>query len=149
MRRVLVVAGLALAVAGCATSRPWAAQAKQLMASGQCQAARNVVYANEQDPGMRAGLIGSTYSDCDRNMAEAVKQWTLSARYGNAYAQKTLAQMNQPVPSPDLARSASRGPGSALMDGYNAAGRAPSPSVDLPTRCNSYRNGNNVQTTCN
>lgn len=96
---------LCIALAGCAA--PYAPQAKQLMSQGNCNGARQIILANESDPSDREGLIGATYADCDKNMPEAFKHWTIAARYGNQLARDTLARFNRPIPSPDLAQGQS------------------------------------------
>jgi hypothetical protein len=119
--RIIVVGALAL-VAGCATTPGWNAQAKQLVATHQCEAARSVVRANESDLGTQAGYIGAIYADCDHVMPSAYKFWTLSARYGNAWAQQTLARLGQPVPSADLRQARSPSAAESFMRGYNQGG---------------------------
>lgn len=81
----LLIAGAALALAGCAAPS-WHGQAKQMLDRGDCAGARGLIYANESDPAHINGMVGATYMDCDRNTAEGVRHFTLAARYGNQMA---------------------------------------------------------------
>lgn len=127
-----VIALAALLLAGCATSAAWEDLARQQMAAGQCNAARATVYANQADPGAQAGEIGAVFAECDRNMAEAVRFWTISARYGNGFAQQTLAKLGKPVPAPDLQQAQGPGAVESFMQGYNQ-GRTRQPHIGSPS----------------
>lgn len=100
-RCAYLAVGLAVSLVGCAS---YTDQVRQLSRGGQCERARQIINANEHDPGQQAAMVGAIYADCDKNMSEAVRYWTLGARYGNAWAQQTLAQQRQPIPAPDLRR---------------------------------------------
>ena len=126
--RLIGSALVVMLIAGCAA--PWHRHAQQLVLTGQCQAARRAIEANENDPGMKAGWIAATFADCDKNMPEAIRWFTLSARYGNPVAQQSLAQLRQPVPPADLARGVPRqeSAAEAFLRGYNSTSSPVSPS---------------------
>lgn len=149
MRRFILIPALALA--GCAATPQWQGTARQFIAQGNCQAARDTVQANAADPGERAAFLGAVLADCDRNMAAAYSSFTLAARYGHPGAQRFLAEAGRPIPSPDLARAPGIGAGEAaliLLDGYYQ-GRAdaapayypPAPAAAPVYRCTTRRSG--------
>lgn len=122
---------LILCVSAAACASPWQPEAKRLMASGQCQAARNLAAANEPDLMHQTGLFGAIYADCDRNMTQAAKYFHLSARFGNAEAQRALIQLGLPVPPMDLAQRRQAGNGALyniVMGGYAAPDTSFTPS---------------------
>jgi hypothetical protein len=124
-RIVLVVTFLG---AGCSSLDSWEPRARQLMASGQCQPARNLIDANARDPGLRASFVAATYMDCDRNPSEAWRYVHLAARYGNGWAQKMLADNGREVPSPDLA-GGRQAPGPTVVIQAPRGGRQGTPSI--------------------
>lgn len=98
-----------LLVASCAAPT-WATRAKDFADRGQCDAARRSVTSGTQDLESRAAFFGGIYADCDRNRTEAVRWFTLAARYGNEPSRNALVKLGVPIPSPDL-REASQGAG--------------------------------------
>lgn len=82
----------------------------------------------------------------------AVSHYTMAARWGHQIAQQNLIALGAPVPPADLAAA------QAQRNAANAANTAatlqlmqalqPRP-IPAPVTCNSYRYGNQVQTTCN
>ena len=119
--RLALLAPLLL-TAACATAPAWDGQARALMAAGKCEDARRLVANNEPDPSMKFGFIGASFADCDRNMSEAVRYWTLSARYGNTWAQETLAKLGKPVPPADLQQARQPTAAESFMKGYSQGG---------------------------
>lgn len=90
MKRALFLAVITLS--GCATAPAWIPQARQLISTGRCNDARTMVYANEKSPGRQAALIGGVFADCDRDMPNAYRNWTLAARYGHQGSRQVLAE---------------------------------------------------------
>lgn len=62
--------------------------------------------------------LGVTYQRTGRQ-AQAVKAYTMAARYGHPRGQQALVSLNQPVPAADLAQRSSTDGIAAGIDGFN------------------------------
>lgn len=100
-KRLTTVISLCAMLVGCGTPA-YMTRIQTLNNSGQCAAAESEVNANEHEPGRRAMWLGGIAHDCRRDEQAAIRYFTLSARYGNSFAQEQLAKLNQPVPPADL-----------------------------------------------
>jgi len=87
---------------GCGGPPSYAARVDKLSSSGQCDAAESEVTKHEYNLGRRAALIGGIAADCRRDKEAFIRYLTLSARYGEPFAQQELTRMGLPVPSADL-----------------------------------------------
>jgi len=140
MKTSLALALLALSLAGCASDTQDARTVEKMAVDGQCAPAALYADQNITDVGLRIYEHAYVADHCLKDGAAMLSYLNLSARYGNATAQRVLAKIGKPVPTADLAppppQSQSSGDGAALLllgalSGYNSGQSGPMPMVNV------------------
>lgn len=114
----LLAALLFVALSGCANYATQQANAynRGNFAEAERLAIEAIRTGNEVDKSwFNLGLIYERKGQRD----QAVKAYTMSARYGNQRAPGALATLGAPVPAPDLVRQTDTSGVAAALDGFN------------------------------